>query len=277
MMFRAVRVAAIATALVATAMQPGVAAAAQAETAPGGRQAPGRIVIDAAQGIEWLRKKRVVIARGDTRAVQGQQEVRADVLTARYRERPDGSAEVWRIDAEGHVRFASPSASAFGEYATYDIDKQLVTISGGEQVSVTTPTSRITARQIDYDMRARTLIARGRAAAEEENRRLSGDVITVHLRERTDGQSPLQRLEAQRDVHLMTPDEDIRADRGTYDLDSGIATLDGSVRIVKGNNELNGCRGEINLKTGVSKLIAWRGEADGRVHGIILPETPGKH
>jgi hypothetical protein len=52
----------------------------------------------------------------------------------------------------------------------------------------------------------------------------SGDVITVHLRERTGGQSPLQRLEAEREVHLITPDEDIRADRGTYDLDRGIAT-----------------------------------------------------
>jgi lipopolysaccharide export system protein LptA len=112
--------------------------------------------------------------------------------------------------------------------------------------------------------------------AEEEDRTLSGDVITVHLRERTGGQSPLQRLEAEREVHLITPDEDIRADRGTYDLDSGIATLDGSVRIVKGNNELNGCRGEINLKTGVSKLIACRGEADGRVHGIFFPESPEK-
>jgi lipopolysaccharide export system protein LptA len=74
-------------------------------------------------------------------------------------------------------------------------------------------------------------------------------------------------------VRLVTPDEDIRADRGTYDLDSGVATLDGSVKIVKGNNELNGCSGEINLKTGVSKLIACRGEADGRVRGIILPES----
>src|SRR5512144_2709792 len=101
MMFHLLRVAAIATALVATAMQPGVTAATQAETAPGSGQTPGRIDIDAAQGIEWLRKKRVVIARGDARAGQEQREVRADVLTARYRELPDGFAEVWRIDADG--------------------------------------------------------------------------------------------------------------------------------------------------------------------------------
>jgi lipopolysaccharide export system protein LptA len=274
MMFRTLHAAAIANALIAAAMQPNVSAAAEAERASGGGQAPGTIVIDAAQGIEWLRKGRVVIARGDVRAVRDDQEVRADVLTAQYRERPDGSVEVWRIDADGHVRFTSPSESAFGEKATYDIDKRFVTISGGERVGVTTPSSRITAeQQIDYDMKARTLIARGNAVAVEDDRTLSGDVITVHLREQTDSQSPLQRLEAEREVRLVTPDEDIRADRGTYDLDSGVATLDGSVKIVKGNNELNGCRGEINLKTGVSKLIACRGEADGRVRGVILPES----
>jgi lipopolysaccharide export system protein LptA len=274
MILRAPHAAAIATALVAAAMQPDMPAAAEAERASRGGQAPGTIVIDATQGIEWLRKERLVIARGDARAVRGDQEVRADVLTAQYRDRPHGSSEVWRIDADGHVRYTSHWESAFGENATYDIYKNFLTISGGERVGVTTPTSRITAeKQIDYDMKARTLIARGQAVAVEGDRTLSGDVITVHLREQTDGQSSLQRLEAERDVRLVTTEEDIRADRGNYDLDSGVATLDGSVRIVKGNNELYGCHGETNLKTGVSKLIACREEADGRVRGIILPES----
>jgi lipopolysaccharide export system protein LptA len=273
-MLRAPHAAAVATALIAAAMPADMSAAAEAERASGGGQAPGTIVIDAAQGIEWLRKTRVVIARGDARAVRDDQEVRADVLTAEYRERPDGSLEVWRIDADGNVRFTSPSESAFGEKATYNIDKQFLTISGGERVGVTTPSSRITAEeQIDYDRKARTLIARGNAVAVEGDRTLFGDIITVHLREQTDGQSPLQRLEAERNVRLVTADEDFRADRGTYDLDSGVATLDGSVKIVKGNNELYGCHGETNLKTGVSKLIACQGEADGRVRGIILPES----
>jgi hypothetical protein len=48
------------------------------------------------------------------------------------------------------------------------------------------------------------------------------------------------------------------------------------VKIVKGNNELYGCHGETNLNTGVSKLIACQGEADGRVRRIILPESLGK-
>jgi lipopolysaccharide export system protein LptA len=159
--------------------------------------------------------------------VRDDQEVRADVLTAAYRERPNGSVEVWRIDADGNVRFTSPSDSAFGEKATYNIDEQFLTISGGDRVGVTTQSSRITAEeQIDYDRRARMLIARGNVVAVEGNRTLYRDIITVHLRERTDGQSSLQRLEAD-NVRLVAADEDFRADRGTYDVDSDVATLDG--------------------------------------------------
>jgi lipopolysaccharide export system protein LptA len=271
MMLHVPHAAAVATALIAAAMQADISAA--VERAPGGGHAPRTIVIDATQGIEWLRKTRVVIARGDVRAVRDDQEVRADVLTAAYRERPDGSFEVWRIDADGNVRFTSPSDSAYGEKATYNIDEQFLTISGGERVCVTTPSSRIAEEQIDYDRKARTLIARGNAVAVEGNRTLFGDIITAHLRERTDGQSSLRRVEAERSVRLVTADEDFRADRGTYDLDSGVATLDGSVKIAKGNNELYGCHGEANLNTGVSKLIACQGEADGRVRVIILPES----
>jgi lipopolysaccharide export system protein LptA len=274
MMLRASHAAAIATALLAGAVRPDISVVTEAERGLGGGQARGAIVVDAAEGIEWFRNTRVFIARGDARAVRGDQEVRADILTAQYRERPDGSMDVWRIDADGHVRFRSPSESAFGEKAIYDIDKKFLTISGGEQVGVTTSRSRITAeKQIDYDTKARTLVARGNAVAVEGDRTLSGDVITAHLREQTDGQLSLQRLEAEGEVRLVTADEDMRADRGTYDLDSGVAMLDGSVKIVKGNNELYGCHGETNLKTGVSKLIACREEADGRVRGMILPES----
>jgi hypothetical protein len=62
MMSHVPHAAAVATALVAVAMQADISAAADAERASDGGQAPGTIVIDAAQGIEWFRKTRVVIA-----------------------------------------------------------------------------------------------------------------------------------------------------------------------------------------------------------------------
>lgn len=264
----------IAMALLGLALSP-VYAATAAEIGSDNRQVPGAILIDAAKGIEWVRTARLVIARGDARAKRDDQEVRAEVLTAHYRERPDGTIDVWRIDADGKVRYTSASESAFGERATYDVDKQVMTISGGEQVGVTASTSRITAeKELEYDTKTRTLIARGNAVAVDGDRTVYGEVISVHLREQVEeGQSRLQQLEAEGNVRVITPEEDIRADRGTYNVESGVATLDGSVKIVKGTNELNGCRGETNLKTGVSRITACPGQSNGRVRGIILPES----
>ena len=264
----------IAMALLGVALSP-VYAATAAEIGSDNRQVPGAILIDAAKGIEWVRTARLVIARGDARAKRDDQEVRAEVLTAHYRERSDGAIDVWRIDADGKVRYTSASESAFGERATYDVDKQVMTISGGEQVGVTASTSRITAeKELEYDTKTRTLIARGNAVAVDGDRTVYGEVISVHLREQVEeGQSRLQQLEAEGNVRVITPEEDIRADRGTYNVESGVATLDGSVKIVKGTNELNGCRGETNLKTGVSRITACPGQSNGRVRGIILPES----
>ena len=90
------------------------------------------------QGIEWQRPARLVIARGDAKAVRGDSEVRAEVLTAHYRDKPDGSMEVWLIDAVGDVRLTSPGQSGYGETGTFDLDKDTLVISGGKQVGVTT-------------------------------------------------------------------------------------------------------------------------------------------
>jgi lipopolysaccharide export system protein LptA len=260
---------------------PRIALAAPAATTATPTAPPaGAIAIEADQGIEWQRQARLVIARGNAQAVRGDMQLNAQVLTAHYRERTDGSTEVWKIDAEGDVILKTPGETAFGERGNFNFDKNLMTLTGGTEVGVTTAGSRITARkEITYDTRTRTMIARGDAVAVEEDRTLHGDVITVYLRDKpAEGQSRMRRLEAERNVRLLTGGDDIRADRGTYDVDSGQATMTGSVKILRGPNVLTGCRGEANLKTGVSTLFACTDERRGstRVQGVILPEAAKK-
>ena len=69
---------------------------------------------------------------------------------------------------------------------------------------------------------------------------------------------------------ITTPTEVATADRGIYNHKSGIAQLVGSVRLTRGDNQLNGDRAEVNLKTGVSRLLATRGR-DGRVRVLVVP------
>ena len=79
-------------------------------------------------------------------------------------------------------------------------------------------------------------------------------------------------------MRMVTPEETITADHGTYDIAGQLATATGSVQIVQGTNRLNGCRGEMNLRTGVSQLSACPGQRDNaRVQGVILPNTVKKN
>lgn len=250
---------------------PSVAAAEpQAAAAP-----PGAIAIGADRGIEWQRTARVLIARGNATAVRGDTKVRADVLTARYREQPDGSIEVWRIDAEGAVKLTSPQESATGELGTYDIDGGTMSLSGGKQLSVTTPSGKITAQnRIDYDIGKRKLVARGDAIVTEGDRTLQGDVVTIWFADDPQGGTRPQRIEADGAMRMITPNETVAGDRGTYDVESQLAVAIGSVQVVQGANRLSGCRGEMNFRTGVSRMLACPGERNGgRVQGVILPNT----
>ncbi len=57
-----------------------------------------------------------------------------------------------------------------------------------------------------------------------------------------------------------------------------MAELFGAVKITRGQNQLNGGYAEVNLATGVSRLLAAPpgGVAEGRVRGLLVPgeETP---
>jgi lipopolysaccharide export system protein LptA len=72
-------------------------------------------------------------------------------------------------------------------------------------------------------------------------------------------------------VVITTPDEVARGERGVYFEDSGIATLTGSVKITRGKNQLNGDAAEVNLRTGISRIINQPGKG-GPVRALLVPE-----
>ena len=78
----------------------------------------------------------------------------------------------------------------------------------------------------------------------------------------------LQRVDAFGHVEVRTATEIIKADKGVYVPDTGIARLAGNVHLTRGQNQLNGDYGVTNLKTGVSTVSRNPG---GRVEGLVVP------
>ena len=270
------------------------------------------IEIVARDGIEWHRDSQRYIARGEARATQGSTVVDANVLTAYYRDKKEGGTEIFRFEGEGRVRITTPAQNAVGDQAIYDIDSGVLVMTG-RNLKLTTPNETITARDsLEYWEAKRLAVARGDALVVSQDKRLKADVVAAYFVEVAAGAPPaairtpasrggpaqptsraqptpppaqpvstgapgernrLQRIEAFGNVLVSTPSEVIRGDRGIYNADTGIATLASHVRITRGKSQLNGDYAEVDLNTGVSRLLARpKAGGDGRVRGLFVPE-----
>jgi lipopolysaccharide export system protein LptA len=238
------------------------------------------ITIQAEEGIEWQQRAQVYIARGNAVAQSGEVTVKADELTAFYRETSTNDSEIYRLEARRNVRIFTPNENATGDLAVYDVEQGVLVITG-DDIRFRTPTETITAEQsLEYWEAAGLAVARGNAVADQDGKRLRADVISAHMREDQGGQFGVHRVEAFGDVQIQTATEFVRADYGDYRTESGIAALSGSVKITQGPNQINGDFAEVNLNTGVSRLLGRPSVSSGtagggkaRVHGIFVPNA----
>ena len=282
------------------------------------RSTEQQIQVYADNGIEWHSEDLRVIARGNAHAIRGTMTVDADVLTAHYRKGAKGD-EIWRLDADGHVVIRSPTDTATGFKGIYDLDKAVFVLKG-EPATLVTPTEQFQAKDtLEYWELKKMAVLRGDAVAIQDDKKLQADVLTAHFKDKdpnakgkpgakpgatpatpkpattgpaktgpggapaageSDNGLELQRADAYGHVILTTATEVITGERGDYNVETGIATVSGSVKITReGGNQLEGGWAHINLNTGVSKLFAGTpGVADTgqRVQGLIIPQKKGE-
>ena len=253
------------------------------------------ITVDAEEGIEWRQNEFVFIARGSARAVRGKMTINGDELRAYYREGSEAGTDIWRLDSLGNVKLSQPGQIATGDNAVYDVDRGILVlkplpgerarfVSGVEEVSST--------GQIEFWETRGIAVARGQAQAVQvvrdgrntgKNRRLFADVLVAHLAKDAKGETAVQRIEAYDQVRIVTDEDTVTASRGTFEVESGLATLVGAVRMVRAGSTLEGCRAVVDTKAGVSRLFACppQGGSAGdnaggsRVRGQLVPKgTP---
>ncbi len=266
--------AALCLALSLTLSLGGLAGSARGQGLGGLQSGDGPLEINADDGIEWRRDSQQYIARGNARAAQGDLEVFADVLTAYYRSGAEGDNEIYQIDLLGNVRIASPGETVYGEVGRYDLD-QAVMVLRGNNLKIVTAQDTVTARDsLEYWEELQVAVARGNAVAQRGNERIRADSLTAHLREDAQGRMEMRRIDAVGGVEIATPSEFITGNKAVYYVQRRFATLTGGVKVTRGENQLNGEYAEVDLVTGVSKLMAGPpGSASNqRVRGLLLPQ-----
>jgi lipopolysaccharide export system protein LptA len=233
----------------------------------------GPLEINADQGIEWQRNRNRYIARGNARAARGNVVVHADVLTAHYRTGKSGGSEVYRIDANGHVRIVSQSETIYADDGVYNVDKGLMLLHG-KDLRLEAGEDQVRARDsLEYWENERAAVARGNAVAVRGDRQVKGDVLTAYFKPDADNRLEISTVTADGNVEISSPTEFASGDGGVYYVKQDLATLTGAVKVTRGENQLNGEYAEVNLATGVSRLLgAPPGQSgDTRVRGLLVP------
>lgn len=236
------------------------------------------VAIEADQGVEWRQNEQVYIARGNATAKRGDTTIRADALHAHYRKTQDNRQEIYKITAEGAVKITTPKETITSDTAEYVVETSVFTLKG-RPVKIESGKSTLTAALVVYNSKSKVATVTGGAQVTEEKKRVRADRFVAFFKEEG-GKQSLKRVEALGNVVITTPTEIARGNRGDYDADSQVATLSGNVRLTRGDNQLNGDRAEVNMKTGISKLLADEGPstvsrtnpAEGkRVRVLIMP------
>jgi lipopolysaccharide export system protein LptA len=272
--------------------------------APGGALGLGGgdkpTTIEADKGIEWQQNNHLYIARGNARATRGQGTVYADTLFAYYRPvapaqggtQPaaaadpkgndalfggGGSTEIYRVEADGNVRFATETQTVYGDHAVYDVDQAILVVTG-HALKLVTPRDVVTARDsLEWFDKRQLAVARGAALAIREGKKLYGDVLTAELEKPPNEPAHISRIDAQGHVLVSSMDQIARGDAGVYNLDTGIATLTGNVTLTRGDNELRGRYAVVDTNNNVSRLLSTPPSAEAaggkpaRVEGLLVP------
>lgn len=111
---------------------------------------------------------------------------------------------------------------------------------------------------------------------------LSADRLKVHYRGSGDDEpasgstGTIRRIEATGNVVLTSPEETAEGEVGVYDVAAQLVTLDGAVVLTRGENVIRGDRLELDLATGVSRVVANATAAEGapperRVRAVFTP------
>ncbi|WP_372089563.1 LptA/OstA family protein [Tistrella mobilis] len=84
-----------------------------------------------------------------------------------------------------------------------------------------------------------------------------------------DAAGEISKIEADGHVQIITPNESARGDVGIYDVNKGMITLTGAVKLTQGRSQLEGERLVLDLNKGRSTLESGR---KGPVRGLFVPE-----
>ncbi|EKE10172.1 MAG: hypothetical protein ACD_16C00074G0010 [uncultured bacterium] len=241
------------------------------------------IIIEAENSVVCDETMNKCVATGNALAKKGTSTIYADVLTVFFTE--GKGRDITAMMADGHVVMETPSEKAYGDHAHYDVALDRVLLTGGN-LKIVTSKENITARDsLEYWHAQNKGIARGKAVATfpEKEELIEADTLTAYFSpsegKKKEGKEKLSidRLEAEGNMLASSPKGFVTGDRGVYYAKNHLVEVFDNVRILQGDNIIEGGYARHNLKTNVAEMFAQpvgcsQSGAQKRISGIIIPK-----
>ena len=226
-----------------------------------------------ADTLEWRQNDKTYVASGNASVTREGTTISADRLIAHYVEIADGKTDIVKVEAEGNVHIKGTAQDVYGDKGVYEVARQVAVLTGSN-LRLVTGADTVTARDaLEYWQAKELAVARGAAMARRGDDQINADTLVALLAKDGTGKTSIKRMSAEGNVLLTTPTEIVQGNSGVYDPLRQVATLEGNVRITRGQSQLNGARAVVDMKNGVSKLLADKG---GRVKGLLAPNDAPK-
>ena len=92
-------------------------------------------VVTARDSLEYWDETKMAVARGHAIAVKGDRQVIGDVLTAEFRDQPNGSSQLNKMTALGNVTVITKSDIVRGDKAVYDAARDIALVTGHVRIT----------------------------------------------------------------------------------------------------------------------------------------------
>ena len=233
------------------------------------------IEIFADDGIEWHKNKNKYVALGNARALSGSLSVESDKIEAFYKENDSSSMNITEVRAKKNVVVQDKKMKITGgEYAEYKILKDYFLINGNDIILKSEKNTLRSNKKLEYWRSKNIAIATGKAEAKKDNEFIVlADKLVWYLQEKNQ-KTTVKKLLGFKNVSIKTNNEVAFGDKAIYNNVTEICKLYGNVKLQRGESFLIGEYAEVNLRSGISKLLPAPGNNlnDNKVRALIDKE-----
>ena len=214
------------------------------------------IEIFADNGIEWHKNKNKYVALGNAKALSGTLSLESDKIEAFYNENDSSSMNITEVRAKKNVIVQDKKMKITGgEYAEYKILKDYFLINGRNIILTSENNTLKSNKKLEYWRSKNIAIATGEAEAKKDNEFVViADKLVWYLQEKNQKTS-VKKLLGFKNVSIKTNNEVAFSDKAIYNNETEICKLYGNVKLQRGESFLIGEYAEVDLRSGISKLL----------------------